>query len=143
DVLRPPLSLPDQLPMQRVADASQHLEVEGRRAIPREVQGPVDHAAVVTRDREVPASAEQQVEVRQVRPVDRLSRGIRNLGRFGVGPLDETDPGPGSDQPLDVPGGPFQVRLEADPHLVVRLQEALDRKSTRLNSSHEWISYAV
>src|SRR5438105_9475565 len=29
------------------------------------------------------------------------------------------------------------------PHSPPRLNERVDRKSTRLNSSHEWISYAV
>src|SRR5438105_11306160 len=29
------------------------------------------------------------------------------------------------------------------PHTTVRVAYSLDRKSTRLNSSHEWISYAV
>src|SRR5207247_11372034 len=45
-------------------------------------------------------------------------------------------------------GGPGQLQQDAvDGRLLDRqragLQEAADRKSTRLNSSHEWISYAV
>src|SRR5207247_10978788 len=44
-----------------------------------------------------------------------------------------------------VAAAPHELPRPADPagkHLVERRQR-LDRKSTRLNSSHEWISYAV
>src|SRR5207247_6686701 len=37
----------------------------------------------------------------------------------------------------------LHLRLHVPPELTIDLLEVVDRKSTRLNSSHEWISYAV
>src|SRR5438105_5195140 len=39
--------------------------------------------------------------------------------------------------------GTVDVQVESVAHMNRRAAESADRKSTRLNSSHEWISYAV
>src|SRR5260221_7912020 len=81
------------------------------------------------------------------RPALRLRRavqGMHRLGRFAVG-----GPIPTAEAPRLVvgrvrAGGQLPVALLArDPGLAVVLLSRRDRKSTRLNSSHTVISYAV
>src|SRR5207247_10934157 len=43
----------------------------------------------------------------------------------------------------DQPRPSHQRGRAVDPHRIARCRFVEDRKSTRLNSSHEWISYAV
>src|SRR3712207_7401188 len=62
--------------------------------------------------------------------------------------LDEQPRAVGSESPMDPPGGPHRVPhvvqgVEHGHQVVAGAAEALDRKSTRLNSSHANISYAV
>src|SRR5207247_5362772 len=52
-----------------------------------------------------------------------------------------------SEKTFDSPRAPSEVEFPAKnpatADLAARLERLRDRKSTRLNSSHEWISYAV
>src|SRR5207247_8394688 len=65
------------------------------------------------------------------------------LGRVfdGLGRPNDSLPDPIADKFLDVNGEPMNPERREYPTSFIRAFP--DRKSTRLNSSHEWISYAV
>src|SRR5207247_9591283 len=75
----------------------------------------------------------------------------RELDRSRVGLVEPGDhpqggglPGPGwTQESEELAPGDLQVDAGDRDHVAERLAHARDRKSTRLNSSHEWISYAV
>src|SRR2546430_16594025 len=79
-----------------------------------ELQGATDHAAVMAPDREVPRLKEQGLEVLEVGAVDLRARTVRDVRGLFVRSLDKTDPGLFLNQPIDVVGGPLQIRLHAD-----------------------------
>src|SRR5207247_10173653 len=60
----------------------------------------------------------------------------RSLLQDGVGPDDRRGPG------RQARNGRELLRRRGHVHPPVRPEVLVDRKSTRLNSSHEWISYA-
>src|SRR5207247_10739242 len=74
---------------------------------------------------------------RSRRDVRRGAEGPRDVGRLRQGARAVRAP----DRQL--PGHPAQVRQHAGRGGELEVGDLLDRKSTRLNSSHEWISYAV
>src|SRR5205807_2377387 len=90
-----------------------------------ELQGATDHTAVMAPDREVPRSTEQGLEVLEVGAVDLRARTVRDVRGLFVRSLDKADPGLFLNQPIDVVGGPFQIRLHADSDSVVPFEEPL------------------
>src|SRR3712207_6910231 len=75
-------------------------------------------------------------------PYTTLFRSVAQHAGGHGGPEDDLAAGHRGDRPLDVAAlGPLdEVAPRARPH---RREDRLDRKSTRLNSSHANISYAV
>src|SRR5207302_9981708 len=113
DVLGDALSLLNELRVKRVQDALEHREIERGRTVPCELEGPLDHAAVVAGDGKISASRKQGLEMLQVRAVDFTPRPVRDVGRFLVGPFHKSDPSTGRDEAVDVfPSSP-QTRLAA------------------------------
>src|SRR5258708_17325462 len=88
-----------------------------------------------------------EISLRRRRRADRRRQ---DEPRQASGRPPERDPGPGAPGAESVPGallpGHVPLRLaDAAVHVLVeaRQERILDRKSTRLNSSHQIISYAV
>src|SRR5439155_432965 len=90
-----------------------------------ELQGATDHAAVMAPDREVPRPMEQGLEVLEVGAVNLRARTVRDVRGLFVRSLDKTDPGLFLNQPIDVVGGPLQIRLHADSDSVVPFDQPL------------------
>src|SRR5438445_4437515 len=104
-----------------------------------ELQGATDHAAVMTPDREVPRSTEQGLEVLEVGAVDLRACTVRDVRGLFVRSLDKTDPGRFLNQPIDVVGRPFYIRLNADSDSVLSFEDPLagrDRVVRRLSALH-------
>ena len=110
--------------MKRVQDALEHREIERGLTIPRELEGPLDHAAVVAGDGKISASGKQGLEMLQVRAVDFTPRPVCDVGRFLVGPFHKSDPRTGRDETVDIFPSSSQTGLEAYPDAFVPLQEA-------------------
>src|SRR5207247_3159195 len=81
--------------------------------------------------------------------LDGLNRLFRFRVEFDLDPLVlpvqfvEDEPPQGVDGLLVAAGLLLEARLYRERFVQVDAEDLLDRKSTRLNSSHEWISYAV
>src|SRR5947208_7747843 len=69
---------------------------------------------------------------------------IKPAARFSVSGTDWLEPFDVGDRADPIAPRPeFRADGQADPRLGGRDEESIDRKSTRLNSSHQIISYAV
>src|SRR5207247_8122738 len=67
---------------------------------------------------------------------------IRGLGATGGFSVQIQDPSGGDFKKFSAVAEEFLAKARQDP-AIGAIGTNLDRKSTRLNSSHEWISYAV